>query len=68
MSEYKVVDDFQVKDVRVLSLDRPCGEDVYTKDMYIEGKKYKHLPNSIQQWVLLPGEHESFVGQTVVFA
>lgn len=67
MAEYKVIDDFQVKSIRVLSLEKPLGLDTVGKSAYIDGKKYKWLPNSVQQWILLPDVYESFEGKTVVF-
>lgn len=67
MAEYTVIEDFQVKNSRVLSLDKSCIEDVYTKEAYIDGRKYKHIPNSVKQWIIIPGSHESFAGKTVVF-
>ena len=67
MSEYKIIEDFQLKSTRILALDRSCIDDVFSKNVYIDGKKYKHIPNSVQSWILLPDVYESFEGKTVVF-
>lgn len=67
LAEYKVIDDFQIKNIHVLSLDRSCAEDAFTKDVYIDGKRYNYLPNSVPEWILLPDVYESFEGKTVEF-
>ena len=67
MSEYKVIDDFQVKDSRILGLDRAIEAESYMKEVYIDGKRYEHQLNSVQRWIVLPGVHDSFIGKTVIF-
>lgn len=43
---YKVVEDFQVKDARILVLDRDYEYDGGSK-LKIRGKIYKFIPNSV---------------------
>lgn len=67
MSEYKIVDDFQVNTIRVLVLDRAYKNHPRENGAYIDGVKYEYILNSVSTWLTLPGVNKLFKGKTVVF-
>lgn len=67
MAEYKIIDDFQVKNMHVIVLDRPVEDSDYGKSVYIDGEGYQHIFNSVRQWIQLPDVDLSFAGKVAVF-
>lgn len=65
MKSYTVVRDFQVKDRRVLVLDRAyeCGN--HSK-LVSDGVEYIFTLNSIDNWVIIKSS-QSFVGKKISF-
>lgn len=64
-SYYKVVEDFQVKDARILVLDRDYEYDGGSK-LKIRGKIYQFIPNSVRRWIVIKS-NESFAGEKIEF-
>ena len=62
---YKVVEDFQVKDARILVLDRDYEYDGGSK-LKIRAKIYKFIPNSVRRWIVIKS-NESFAGEKIEF-
>ena len=62
---YKVVEDFQVKDARILVLDRDYEYDGGSK-LKIRGKISKFIPNSVRRWIVIKS-NESFAGEKIEF-
>lgn len=50
--EYQIVDDFQVKDFRVLVLDRDYEYGGFEK-VIIDGQTYSYALNSVGNWVTI---------------
>ena len=63
--EYLITDDFQVKNTRVLGLDRDFNSFKFQKAM-IDGKLFDYLINSVKSWILIKS-HDSFKGKKVTF-
>lgn len=64
-NEYKIVDDFQVKDCRVLVLDSEYEFGHFDKAI-IEGKDFLYTLNSIKKWVIIKS-FDCFKGKTIKF-
>lgn len=64
-NEYKIIDDFQIKDVRVLVLDRDYKYGGFEKAV-VDGKIYSYTLNSIWNWVLIKST-DSFKGKQISF-
>lgn len=64
MTTYEIIDDFQVRDVRVLVLDREYK--VGNTKLTIDGEEYRYTLNSIKNWVIIKST-KSFKGKTAVF-
>ncbi|MBR0288803.1 MAG: hypothetical protein IJQ82_07475 [Selenomonadaceae bacterium] len=62
---YRVIDDFQVQQMRVLVLDSDYEFGKFNK-VLIEGRSYSFAPNSIKNWVNIRSK-ETFKGKTVKF-
>lgn len=62
---YKIIDDFQAKEARVLQLDRDF-ESFAKNTAVIDGKRYSFDINSIRSWIIIQ-TNESFKGKTVTF-
>ncbi len=63
--EYLITDDFQVKNTRVLGLDRDFNSFKFKKAM-IDGELFDYLINSVKSWILIKS-HNSFKGKKVNF-
>ena len=63
--EYMITDDFQIKDTRVLGLDRDFDSLQFNKAM-IDGKLFDYLINSVKSWILIKSR-DSFKGKKVTF-
>ena len=57
-NSYNIVDDFQVRNVRVVVLDSEY-EPKNSNKALIGGKKYDYLPNSVPNWIVLQNISES---------
>ena len=64
-SEYLIVDDFQIKNFRVLVLDRDY-EVGYFKKAVVDGKLFDYTLNSIRSWVVVQSD-KSFKGKKITF-
>ena len=64
-NEYLIVDDFQVKDIRVLELDSDYEYGRYKKAV-IDGQSYDFQLNSIRKWVTIKS-FEQMKGKTIRF-
>ena len=64
MTTYKIVDDFQARNMRVLVLDR--GYKVGNTKLTIDGEEYRYMLNSIKNWIIIEST-KSFKGKTAVF-
>lgn len=64
MSTYKIIDDFQVRNVRVLVLDRDY--ELGNTKLTIDGEEYYYAINSIKNWIIIEST-KSFKGKTAVF-
>lgn len=62
---YKVVDDFQVKDARVLVLNKDYEYDGGSH-LKLRGKVYNFIPNSVRRWLIIKS-NESFIGENIEF-
>lgn len=64
MTTYKIVDDFQVRRMRVLVLDREYK--VGNTKLTIDGEEYRYMLNSVKDWIIIESS-KSFKGKTAVF-
>lgn len=64
-NNYKIIKDFQVKDYRVLVLNRDYEYDGGSR-LKIRGKVYNFIPNSVRRWLIIKS-NESFVGENIEF-
>ena len=64
-SEYLIVDDFQIKNFRVLVLDRDY-EVGYFKKAVVDGKLFDYTLNSIRSWVVVQSDR-CFKGKKIKF-
>ena len=67
MAEYRVIEDFQARNVRIFVLDRRRNYADLANQLYIDGKKYNFTLNAAEQCILLPDVYESFAGKTIEF-
>ncbi len=65
-SEYLIVDDFQVKNVRVLVLDSNYEFGGRFAKAIINGKAYSYTLNSVKNWILIESA-ESFKNKRIKF-
>ena len=63
--EYVIVDDFQVKQMRVLVLDSNYEFGDFNK-VLIDGQNYSFTPNSIANWIVVKSTN-NFKGKTAKF-
>ena len=63
--EYLVTDDFQVKNLRVLGLDRNFDSWKFDKAV-IDDKIFDYMPNSVKSFIAIKS-HECFKGKKVSF-
>ena len=64
-SEYLIVDDFQVRNVRVLVLDRDYEYGGFKKAI-VNGETYSYALNSVPNWVLIKST-DNFKGKNIKF-
>lgn len=64
-NEYKIIDDFQVGEYRVLQLDRSFNS-FYAKSVIIDGQTYEYTINSVKSWVVIKSS-DVFNGKIAVF-
>lgn len=64
MTTYKIIDDFQARNKRVLVLDRDY--EVGNTKLTIDGEEYRYTLNSIDNWIIIEST-KSFKGKTAVF-
>lgn len=64
-NNYKIIKDFQVKDYRVLVLNRDYEYDGGSR-LKVRGKVYNFIPNSVRRWLIIKS-NESFVGENIEF-
>ena len=65
-SEYKIIDDFQVKNVRVLVLDSNYEFNGRFPKAIVESKLYSYTLNSVPNWILIKST-DSFKGKSIKF-
>lgn len=63
--EHIIVDDFQVKQMRVLVLDSAYEFGGFNK-VLIDGRDYSFAPNSVMNWILIKST-DNFKGKTAKF-
>ena len=64
MTTYKIVDDFHVRRMRVLVLDREYK--VGNTKLTIDGEEYRYMLNSVKDWIIIESS-KSFKGKTAIF-
>ena len=64
MTTYKIVDDFQVRRMRDLVLDREYK--VGNTKLTIDGEEYRYMLNSVKDWIIIESS-KSFKGKTAIF-
>ena len=63
--EYTIIDDFQVKQMRVLVLDSDYEFGKFNR-VLIDGQDYLFTPNSIMNWIAITSTND-FKGKTAKF-
>ena len=63
--EYMIVDDFQVKQMRVLVLDGDYEFGGFNR-VLIDGQNYSFAPNSVMNWVVIKSK-DNFKGKRAKF-
>lgn len=66
-NKYKIKDEFEVKDSKVLVLDKPRNIDDYdTSNIDVDGKKYHYSLTHNEEWIIVKTK-SSFIGKEIVF-
>ena len=65
-SEYAIIDDFQVKNMRVLVLDSNYEFDGRFAKAIVEGEMYSYTLNSVKNWILIKST-DNFKGKKIKF-
>ena len=65
-NEYQVVDDFQIKQMRVLVLDRDFNFEGKQNKAVIDGEFFSYVPNSVRKWITIESE-KKFKGKVITF-
>lgn len=67
INKYKIKDEFEVKDSKVLVLDKPRSiDDFDTSYIEVDGKKYHYSLTHNEEWITV-NTKSSFIGKEIVF-
>lgn len=66
-NKYKIIDEFEVKDSKVLVLDKPRSiDDFHTSIIDVDGKQYHYSLTHNEEWIIV-NTKSSLIGKEIVF-